>query len=93
MNVQKIFEALEQDSQNSALGIICGELEAQGYEVSINGRKVRSEGFFEGEYIELEENLNDLIFSLSKLGNIEQRFAVVFTEYHEIAIKPVPSNQ
>ena len=93
MNVQKIFEALEEDSQNSALGIICGELEAQGYEVSINRRKVKSEGFFEGEYADLEEQLNDLIFSLSKQGTIEQRFAINFTEYHEIAIKPAPPDE
>ncbi len=38
MNVQRIFDMLQEDQNNTALGIICAELEKQGY-------KVRDEGF------------------------------------------------
>lgn len=89
MNIQKIFEALELDTHNSALGIICAELEAQAYEVVINGNKVTSEGFYNGEYSQIEKELVPLNFSLFK--NREQEFAVEFVDFHEIKIgKKVP---
>jgi hypothetical protein len=44
MNVQMIFQALNGDQDNSALGIICRELKSQGYTVMIDGVKVTSEG-------------------------------------------------
>jgi len=87
MNAQKIFEALEEDSQNSALGIICGELEAQGYAIIINEVPVTSEGFFEGKYPEIEKRLNDLKITLLMNGVVKQKFTVEFSEFHEIIIK------
>lgn len=87
MNVQKIFEALEEDSQNSALGIICGELEAQGYAVKIDGVPVSSAGFYEGKHTELENKLGELEFSLFVKSSLEQKFNIEFTEFHEIVIK------
>ena len=65
MNVQKIFEALAEDSQNSALGIICGELEDQGYAVKIDGVPVSSAGFYNGKHSEIEKKLGDLEFFLT----------------------------
>ena len=38
MNVQRIFDTLHEDQDSTALGIICGELEEQGYKVQIDGR-------------------------------------------------------
>ncbi len=87
MNVQKIFEALEEDSQNSALGIICGELEAQGYAVKIDGASVTSLGFYNGKHSEIEKKLGEFEFSLYVNGILEQKFTVEFTEFHEILIK------
>ena len=42
MNVQKIFDRLHEDKKDSELGIICGELEEQGYKVALDGREVTS---------------------------------------------------
>ena len=87
MNVQKIFEALEEDSQNSALGIICGELEAQGYTVRLGGVPVTSAGFYNGKHDEMEKKLGDLEFSLFVKSSLEQKFTIKFIEFHEIVIK------
>ena len=87
MNVQKIFEALEEDSQNSAIGIICGELEAQGYAIKIDGVPVSSAGFYDGKHSEIEKKLGDLEFSLFVKSALEQKFTIEFTEFHEIVIK------
>ncbi len=87
MNVQKIFEALEEDSQNSALGIICGELEAQGYAVKIDGVPVSFAGFYDGKHSEIEKKLGNIEFSLFVKSSLDQKFTVEFTEFHEIIIK------
>jgi hypothetical protein len=87
MNVQSIFEALDEDDQNSALGIICAELENQGYTVNISGRLVDSSSFFDGELPEIEGQIGPLNFVLLKAGAPEQEFAIEFTEFHEIIIK------
>ncbi len=42
MNIEKIFSALAEDEMNSALGIICSELESQGYKIEIEGIEVTS---------------------------------------------------
>lgn len=91
MNVQKIFKALEEDNQNSALGIICNELESQGYKVKINERPVSSESFFNGDLPEIEKVLGPLNFSILINGKPEQRFSVEFLDFHEIAIKKTRS--
>ena len=86
MNVESIFQALEQDMDNSGLGIICRELETQGYSVAINGVNVTSDEIFSGDHAELENDLNTLKFSLSKAGRREQDFSVKFLDYHQMAI-------
>jgi hypothetical protein len=86
MNIQKIFKALEEDTENSALGIICQQLEEQGYKVFINGKAVSVKGFFEDAYPELE-SLSQLYICLKKGEKIEQEFILEFTDFHEIAIK------
>jgi len=87
MNVQKIFEALEEDNQNSALGIICSELEAQGYAVSINKVPVSSAGFYDDQHSEIEKKVGELEFALFMKGSLEQEFTVEFIGVHEIVIK------
>jgi len=87
MNAQKIFEALEEDSQNSALGIICAELEDQGYSVTINGISVNSEGFNDGEYSEIEKDLKPVAVGLLKNKILEQVFSMEFIDFHEVIIQ------
>ena len=87
MNIQKIFRALEEDSQNSALGIICGELEAQEYSVTINEMSVKSEGFYNGEYSKIEKDLKPIKIGLLKNNILEQEFSVEFVDYHDIIIR------
>ena len=87
MNIQRIFDELELDQLNSALGIICRELETQGYSVAIDGVKVSSDGFFNGDNMEIEQKLEPLNMSLFKGDELEQEFAVEFIDLHEIIIK------
>ncbi len=87
MNIQKIFQALEEDSENSAQGIICQELESQGYRLKMNGIDVDSDGFFEGAYKEIEKDLTPIKITLFKEGKKEQEFRIEFIEFHEIIIK------
>ena len=88
MNVQRVFDALKEDLQNSALGIICSELETQGYKVAIGGQKVDSDVFFNEKYPEIERNMNPLNISLFKGGSLEQTFVIQFTDFHEFIIRP-----
>jgi hypothetical protein len=87
MNVQKLFDALRQDQNNSALGIICSELETQGYKVAIDGVKVNSDGFFNEKYPEIEKKMKPLKISLFREGTFEQEFIIEFTDFHEFIIK------
>jgi hypothetical protein len=86
MNVQTIFDALDEDMGNSALGVICGELERQGYEIAINGQSVTSDGFFNDEFNQLERETQPLNVSLYKKATLEQEFSIEFTDYHKIRI-------
>jgi len=92
MNVQKIFQALREDEDNSALGIICRELENQGYTVVIDGVRVTSEGFFDGNFEEIERKVGPLDVTLMTASatqkiKLDQEFCVEFTDYHEFIIK------
>ncbi len=86
MNIEKIFIALEEDNENSALGIICQQLEKQGYRVLISDKAVSSEDFFENKYPEIE-SLSQVDISLKRGETLEQEFIIEFIEFHEIAIK------
>ena len=86
MNVQKIFDTLDEDVGNSALGVICGELERQRYEIAINGQSVTSDGFFNNELSELERETQPLNVSLFNKATLEQEFSIEFTDYHKIRI-------
>jgi len=87
MNIQKIFEALKEDEQNSALGIICGELESQGYTVAIDGVPVTSSGFYNSEFPHIEKKMEMLDIAIFKGGDIEQEFSLEFIDFHEIVLK------
>jgi len=87
MNIQQIFFALEQDDQNSALGILVGGFEAQGYKVEIDQTAVDSEGFFEGIYPAFENKMGPLDFALFRGDELEQEFSVEFIDFHDFIIK------
>ena len=87
MNVQKIFNALEVDEMNSALGIICAELENQGYDIAIEDINVTSKEIFENKIPALEEVPSPLNLILYKGGKEEQKFTIDFVDYHEVVIK------
>jgi len=91
MNIEKIFEALEEDEMNSALGIICAELENQGYTITIENIQVTAEEIFENKIPSLEEVADSLNIKLSKGEHEEQKFAIEFVDFHEIIIKKVKS--
>jgi hypothetical protein len=87
MNVERIFEALKKDQMNSALGIICFELESQGYEVEIEDIKVDSEDIFENKVPSLEEVAEPLKFKLYKNGALEQKFSINFVDFHKVVFQ------
>lgn len=89
MNIQKIYDALEQDEQNSALGIITAELENQGYQVKIDGTPVDSNGLFEGNFSQLENKTEPVQVALFINGTLEQQMAIEFIDFHDFIIKRV----
>ncbi len=87
MNVQRIFDVLHGDQDNTALGLICGELEEQGYKVQIDGREVTSAEIFDGDHKDLEDKLGPLEVSLYRDGSLEQEFSLEFIDHHEVVIE------
>ena len=87
MNIQKIFEALKLDDKNSALEIICGELEMQEYSVLINGTPATSEKFYDGTFHDLEHSMEPLNITLRKNLQVEQKFAIRFVDFHEVVFQ------
>ena len=87
MNVQKIFERLHEDQKNSELGIICAELEEQGYKVVFDGRAVTSAEIFDGDHEDLEDKVGPVNVSLYKDGALEQEFTLEFVDNHEVVIE------
>ena len=88
MNKQTIFSALANDLDNSALGIICSELEAQGYEVTMEGQKVSANEFWDGSLSELETKLS---ISLELVGPEQtvEKYLMEFVEFHEVIISDI----
>ncbi len=87
MNVQKIFNMLQEDQDSTALGIICAELEEQGYKVVIDDQDVNSADVYDGRHKEIEEKLGPLNVALYKDGSLEQEFALEFIDAHEVVIE------
>lgn len=87
MNVQKIFDALNEDTHNSALGIICSELENQGYSVVIDSIPITSAGFFDGKHGEIENKIRSFEVTLKKSGAVEQEFCIEFADFHEFILR------
>jgi len=89
MNIQRVFESLEEDNSNSALGIICSELESQGYSIKVDGIPVSSEALFNGDHRDLEGKIGEFNLSLMKSEKLEQEFAIEFVDFHEFILKRI----
>jgi hypothetical protein len=87
MNVQKIFDMLQEDQENPPLGIICAELEEQGYKVRIDGREIDSADVYDGREKELEDKPGPLNMALYLNGALEQEFALEFLDDREVVIE------
>ncbi len=87
MNVQKIFDMLREDQDGTALGIICAELEEQGYKVRVDGTDVDSAEIYDGRHKDLEDKLGPLNISLYRDGAMEQEFSLEFIDDHEVVIE------
>lgn len=84
MNIESVFNSLDEDEMNSALGTIVSSLEKQGYTIEIEGIQVTAEEILENKLPSLEEVLGPLNFILYKEQKQDQKFAIDFTDYHEI---------
>lgn len=82
MNIEKIFNALEEDDMNSGIGIICSELERQGYKVKIEDIVVTAEDIFEGKAGYLEEFSDALNIEISSEIKEKQKFKIRFINFH-----------
>ncbi len=87
MNVQKIFDMLQEDQDNTALGIICAELEEQGYKVRVDGRAINSADIYDGRHKDLEDKLGPLNMALYKDDALEQEFSLEYIDDHEVVIE------
>lgn len=85
MNIEKIFKILDSDEMNSALGIICTEIESQGYKIEIEGIEVSANEIFNNKIPSLEEVNMPLNIKLIKNGKLEQKFSLAFVDYHTVS--------
>jgi hypothetical protein len=87
MNVQRIFDMLQEDQDSPPLGIICAELEEQGYKVRIDDRDINSADVYDGREKDLEEKVGPLNVGLYKDGLLEQEFSLEFIDDREVVIE------
>jgi len=87
MNVQKIFDMLQQEKGGTALGIICAELEEQDYKVRVDGQDINSADIYDGKHNDLEKKLGPLNIALYRDGILEQEFSLEFLDDHEVVIE------
>lgn len=86
MNVEKLFDAVDFDAVNTPLGVICYELEQQGYKVRIEGIDIVSSDLHETIFSDLSESSDEFRIELLKDGLVEQKFKLVFTDSHRFSI-------
>ena len=82
MNIQKIFESVEDDEMNSPLPSIIWELEQQGYKVKLEGVEVTAGDMEDKLFEDLERATNKFEIEILKEG-LAQKFKLVFTDYHK----------
>ena len=78
MNLEKIFNAVDEDEMNSPLPNIVHELENQGYRVKLEGLEVTANDLDADLFYDLEKATNEFEFELMKGGATTQKFKLVF---------------
>ena len=87
MNIEKVFNAVSEDEMNSPLPSILWELEKQGYSVKLEGVDVTADDMESDLFVDLERATNELTFELLK-GNVkDQKFKLVFSDYHQFSFQ------
>lgn len=87
MNIEKLFNAVKEDEMNSAIGLICLELEKQGYQIKIEGIDITSDEIFNGKAEYLEQFPDKYIFEIIKNNYTKQKFVVRFIEFHQFILE------
>lgn len=90
MNIQKVFDTLQDDMDNSGLGIICCELEMQGFSVYIDNIPVKTDDIFEDKHVDLENKMGLLDFIILKDDKVVREFSIDFVDFHQIVLKENP---
>jgi hypothetical protein len=89
MNIEKVFNAVSKDEMNPPLPSILWELEKQGYSVKLEGVDVTADDIDSDLFADLEKATNEFTFELFK-GNVkDQKFKLVFSDYHQFSFKQV----
>ena len=87
MNIQKIFNAVDEDDMSSPLITVCNELIKQGYDVKVEGVNIESLNSDSKLFEDLEYSTNKFEIVLLKNSLPEQKFKLVFTDYHEFGFQ------
>ena len=89
MNIQEIFNAVNEDEMNSPLPSVIYELEQQGYKVKLEGLEVTTDDLEEELFEDLERATNKFEIELLKNNKTEQRFNLIFTDHHKFSFQKV----
>lgn len=81
MNIEKIYNSVNEDEMNSPLLSIVWELGQQGYAVKLEGLEVTASDLEEDMFSDLEKATNEFNIEITK-ENLFQKFKLVFTDYH-----------
>ena len=88
MNIEKVFEAVENDDMNSPIVSLCNEFAKQGYRVKIEGVEVNSNEVDTELFNDLELYSIDINFELLKAEESAQKFKLVYIDYHKFNFQP-----
>lgn len=89
MNIEKICKAVEKDEMNSPLPTIVHELEMQGYKIKLEGLEVTANDLDADLFYDLEKSTNEFVVEIEKEGEMNQKFKLVFTGYHQFNFQQI----
>ena len=89
MNIQKIFNAVDEDEMNSPLSSVIYEIEQQGYKVKLEGLEVSAGDMEEKLFEDYERATDKFEIELLKNNKTEQRFNLIFTDHHKFSFQKV----
>ena len=86
MNIQRLFEIVDEDQMNSPVSLICGELENLGYKVKLEGVEVSRFDLEENVFIDFQNISNGFEIDVFRNDLPLQKLNIVFTDYHKFII-------